>query len=158
MPLFNVDTDSDDDIRIEEPPAKRTKLPRKGENENESDSEIEIESAIIEPKKTAQWETKFLGGECLILWGERYAIPSYELTIVTDLVVSAYTTYRSSTFCSLRPNESVSLHRIAPASTSKSSKVQDSIVRFKNSKGVEVGRIMEAQGEFSAISATASFD
>lgn len=74
----------------------------------------------------------------------------HRLTLLAEIVVEGYTSYRASTFCSLLNGEAVTLHRTKPPPTDKAIKKgkEDTIVRFKNAKGVEVGRVVEIEAEW----------
>lgn len=88
-----------------------------------------------DPNADAPWTEHYFGGTSFS------QLTRAKLTPRADIVVQGYTSYRESTFCTLVTNEAVSLARIPPPPGKKSK--DDSIVRFKNSKGVEVGRIVE---------------
>ncbi|KAI5480346.1 hypothetical protein MNV49_000921 [Pseudohyphozyma bogoriensis] len=70
-----------------------------------------------------------------------------------DIIVEGYTLYKASTFCSLKPNEAISLQRSKPDPPppgKKAPKKEKSIVRFMNSKGTIVGRVAEVDAEWIA--------
>lgn len=71
---------------------------------------------------------------------------------IPEIVVEGYTSYRASTFCSFVTGEKVTLHRTKPSISSDKKAVkkgkEDTIVRFKNSKDIEVGRVVEREAEW----------
>mgnify|MGYP001559437123 FL=1 len=80
-----------------------------------------------------------------------------------EVIVEGYTLYRESSFTKLKPGEAITVHRPKPETPAPGKKassdsivrsacptllarallMRDGIARFKNSNGVEIGRISE---------------
>lgn len=128
-----------------EPAQKKARFTEVLELSDDSDDAMEVEEKVLgnkkkdgagpsqirsSPKPPRDWETHFFG----------------------DFVTSGWTLCRSGAFTSLKPGDAITLHRPQRATMvdEKKAKKDDIIIRFKNPKGVEVGRIGESDASWMA--------
>lgn len=124
-------------------------------------------SATLEPAQrprkstapdAADWHSRYFGGPSLLVPSFPPAFHASSLCSIlhTEVFVEGFALASSNAFVKLQPGEAITLHRLNPhlaaaANTSstataaqqrkKSKKLDNDVVRFLNSKGVEVGRI-----------------
>lgn len=152
-PLFEPDSGSD----AEEPTAKRARFFASTEQGTKEDSVMVMGDEddgsddgmmFVEEQLSA---AASVAGPSAARRAPTASISTWTTHYFDSIVASGYMLYKNSSMCSLKEYEAVTLSRITPAvGTSKTKTKEDSIVRFKNSKGIEVGRLAEADASWIA--------
>ncbi|KAK4055576.1 DNA helicase rad5 [Microbotryomycetes sp. JL201] len=81
----------------------------------------------------------------------QHPVTSWDTRHLGDIVIQGYALYSYGAFCKLQVGEAISIQRSVPkplAPGQKRSKKDDHIVRFRNSKQQEVGRISEVDASW----------
>ncbi|GAA5986669.1 hypothetical protein JCM10908_003851 [Rhodotorula pacifica] len=156
---------SSDDEELEEPPAKKTRFFADSDSDDDQDDALDLHAVKDEdkpvipvagpskPRLPAASSAPIAGNP-----GQSRVDPDWDARYFGDVFVEAFALASCSSFVTLKSGEAITLHRIKPKitetdgkkSAATKKKFEHDVVRFKNTKGIEVGRIARDDGAWLA--------
>ncbi|GAA5863251.1 hypothetical protein JCM1840_002523 [Sporobolomyces johnsonii] len=158
-PLFRAESDSD----YQPPPAKKPRFFDDSDSDDDQDLILveEPHQPIAGPSYRPKMDvdgSEIKAGSA----GKRAKVDDWDARYFGDVAIEGYALASSSAFVKLKVGDPVTLHRVKPAAASlegkdgnkKSAaalkKLENDVVRYKNAKGVEVGRVSKKDSAWLA--------
>ncbi|KWU47480.1 hypothetical protein RHOSPDRAFT_30907 [Rhodotorula sp. JG-1b] len=159
--LFRASSDEE----IEEPPAKKPRFFADSDSDSDPDDAVVVQDIKDEgapavpvagpsrPRLAATSSAPIAGNP-----GPARVDPDWNSRYFGDVFVEAFALASQSSFVTIKAGEEITLHRIKPKitetdgkkSAATKKKFEHDVVRFKNTKGIEVGRIARDDGAWLA--------